>query len=97
MMNWDFSQEIADGFERGMEKIGDKVADACMAIANNVGLALLDGAGTLIIILAMYYIFKFMLNFKKGKQEENVNMLVCLGGIYFIVKMFAVMIELGAM
>lgn len=95
MANWDISQAIADGFERGMDKIANKITESLATVFTKMGLVVLEGAETLIIILAVYYIFKFMLNLKKGKQEENVNVLVCLGGVYFIIKMIMVMMELG--
>ena len=93
MADWKITEAISNGIEKGLDKITDKLTEGIMEMLSKIGIALLDGAGTLIVILAMYYIFKYMFTTKREKQEENINVLVCLGGIYFIVKMFGVMLS----
>ena len=93
MADWKITEAISNGIEKGLDKIADKISEGIIELFSKIGIALLDGAGVLIIILAIYYIFKYMFTTKKEKQEDNVNVLVCLGGIYFIVKMFGVMLN----
>lgn len=93
MSDWRITESISNGIEKGLDKIADKLTNAVMESLCTVFSHLLDGIGTFIIIIAMYYVFKFMFTIKQDKQDENVNVLVSLGGIYFIVKMFAVMLS----
>ena len=89
MENWKITQAIENGIENGLEKIGNKISDFFTNMLVNTGNVLLDGIATFIIIMILYTAFKFMITINKDKQAENINMLISLGGLYFIVRMLA--------
>lgn len=93
MLDWKIAEAISNGIEKGLDKIADKLSEGLMELLCDAFSHLFDGIGTFIIIIAVYYVFKFMFTIKQDKQEENINVLVSLGGIYFIVKMFAVFLR----
>jgi hypothetical protein len=93
MVDWKISESIANGIEKGLDKISDKLIDSIMDGLCKIFSSLLDGASVLIIIAIMYFAFRYMTTIKSDKQEDNVNTLVSLGGLYFIVKMFAVFLN----
>jgi len=93
MADWKISDSIAKGIEKGLDRITDKFIDKTMEGLCKIFSNLLDGASVFIIILIMYFAFRYMTTIKSDKQEDNVNTLVSLGGLYFIVKMFAVFLS----
>ena len=93
MVDWKISESIANGIEKGLDKISDKLVNSIMDGLCKVFSVLLDGASTFIIIIIVYYTFKYMMTIKSDKQEDNVNVLISLSGLYFIFKMFAVFLS----
>lgn len=80
MLDWKIGEAISNGIERGLDKISDKIVEKIAELFSRAGIVILDGASVFILILAFYYVFKYMLCVKKDKQEENINVVVCLGG-----------------
>lgn len=93
MADWKITEAISNGIENGLSKVTDKLVESIMEGLCKVFSHLLDGASVLIIIAIMYFAFRYMTTIKSDKQEDNVNTLVSLGGLYFIVKMFAVFLS----
>ena len=93
MADWKITEAIANGIEKGLDKIADKVSESIMEGLCSIFSYLLDGVSVFIIIIIMYYAFRYMTTIKSDKQEDNINTLVSLGGLYFIVKMFAVFLS----
>lgn len=93
MLDWKIGESISNGIEKGFQNIANSITEKIAELFSKAGIALLDGAGTFILMMAFYYIFKYMLCIKKDKQEDNINVVVSLGGLYFIVKMFVVMMK----
>jgi len=89
MDNWKITRAIENGIQNGLENIGDKISDFFTNIFIGAGSVLLDGIATFIIIMILYTAFKFMCTINKNKQAENINTLISLGGLYFIVRMLA--------
>lgn len=93
MSDWKITEAISNGIERGLDKITDNLVENIMEGLCKVFSHLLDGVSTFIIIIIIYYAFRYMTTIKADKQDENINTLVSLGGLYFIVKMFAVFLS----
>ena len=93
MSDWRITESIANGIEKGLDKISDKIVDGVMEGLCNIFSYLLDGVSVFIIIMIMYFAFRYMTTIKSDKQEDNVNTLISLSGLYFIVKMFAVFLS----
>ena len=93
MSDWRITESIANGIEKGLDKISDKLVDGIMEGLCNIFSYLLDGVSVFIIITIMYFAFRYMTTIKSDKQEDNVNTLISLSGLYFIVKMFAVFLS----
>lgn len=93
MADWKITEAISNGIEKGLDKIADKFVESIMEGLCKIFSGLLDGVSVLIIIAIMYFAFRYMTTIRRDKQEDNVNTLVSLGGLYFIVKMFAVFLS----
>jgi hypothetical protein len=92
LSDWNITPSITDAIEKGIKQIHDDVNAIFIDIFKNIGSVLLDSILAFIILLLMFTGFKYMITIKKEKQEENVNMIFNLFGIYFIVKMLSVII-----
>jgi len=89
MDSWRITQAIENGIQNGLENIGNKISDFFTNTLIDIGNVLLDGVATFIIIMILYTAFKFMFTINRDKQVENINTLISLGGLYFIVRMLA--------
>jgi len=87
MRDWNISQSISNGIENGINKIGDKIVDFFRNMLFDSIDIILDGASVIIVIMLLYTGFKFMYLVNAEKRQENANVLVCLAGLYFIVRM----------
>ena len=87
MSDWKITQAIQNGIENGLEKVGDKIAEFFKNMIFDAIDIVLDGASVVITILLIYTGFKFMFIVNREKRLENGNVLVCLFGLYFIVRM----------
>jgi len=89
MSEWGISNAISKGIENGMSKISDNINEFFRNLIFDCLDILLDAGATIIIILILWICFKFMYLTDSNKREQNANVMVCLLGIYFIIRVLA--------
>ena len=94
MNDWNLTQSISRGIENGLSKMGDKITDGITKVLVGAGNVVLDAGATFVIVILIYTVIKYMVTTKKEKQEENFNMLISMGGLYFIIRMLGVILSM---
>jgi len=87
MSDFGISRAIESGIENGIGAIKDDINEFFKTLLFDMFDIVLDGGLVVIILLITWCCFKVMIVRNKEKREENNTMLVCLFGLYFIVKM----------
>ena len=87
----EIQSSIENVVANSVDKIGDSVTGFFKDLATDVSAALLDASVTVMKILIIYIIFRYMVGIDDEKQNKYLNNYVLLMGLYFVIRMLAEM------
>lgn len=80
---------IENAVSNSIDKIGDSFTSFFSDLISNASVTLLDAGTTVMKILIIYIIFRYMVGIDNEKQNKYLNNYVLLMGLYFVVRMLA--------